>query len=169
MHACVSVYICVYAERDRISITLVTTAAQGCANDLLKRQANTSKQMVKINTSTQAQYLSTQPRETRTLTGAMKAWQKCPLAGPTTGCRTNQAACIEEKQRVRQPTVRYTQQNKPQKTIAHQHKHTHRGTHVICDMFWKASGCTDVIPFDERSSVPACVGQEPVRTSGALA
>ena len=52
-------------------------------------------------------------------------------------------------------------------TIAYPHKHTHQGTHVICDMFWKASGCTDVIPFDERSSVPACVGQEPVRTSGA--
>jgi hypothetical protein len=31
MHTCVSVYVCVYAERERISVTLVT---QGCASDL---------------------------------------------------------------------------------------------------------------------------------------
>jgi hypothetical protein len=34
MHTCVSVHGCVYAERERISVTLVTTAAQGCASDL---------------------------------------------------------------------------------------------------------------------------------------
>ncbi len=34
MHTCVSVYVCVYEERQRISVTLVTTAAQGCASDL---------------------------------------------------------------------------------------------------------------------------------------
>ena len=34
MHNCVSVYACVYEERERISVTLVTTAAQGCASDL---------------------------------------------------------------------------------------------------------------------------------------
>jgi hypothetical protein len=34
MHTCVSVHVYVYAERDRISVTLVTTAAQGCASDL---------------------------------------------------------------------------------------------------------------------------------------
>ena len=33
-HNCVSVYVCVYEERERISVTLVTTAAQGCASDL---------------------------------------------------------------------------------------------------------------------------------------
>jgi hypothetical protein len=30
----VSVYVCVYEERERISVTLVTTATQGCASDL---------------------------------------------------------------------------------------------------------------------------------------
>jgi hypothetical protein len=54
-------------------------------------------------------------------------------------------------------------------TIAHPHKHTHQGTHCICGRPWKASSCTDVIPLPARSSVPACVGQEPVRTSGAPA
>jgi hypothetical protein len=34
MHTCVSVYVCVYEERERISVTLVTTAAQGRASDL---------------------------------------------------------------------------------------------------------------------------------------
>ncbi len=33
-HTCVSVYVCLYAERERISVTLVTTAAQGCPRDL---------------------------------------------------------------------------------------------------------------------------------------
>ena len=34
MHTCVSLYVCVYEERERISVTLVTTAAQGCVSDL---------------------------------------------------------------------------------------------------------------------------------------
>jgi hypothetical protein len=34
MHTFVSVYSCVYEERERISVTLVTTAVQGCASDL---------------------------------------------------------------------------------------------------------------------------------------
>jgi hypothetical protein len=58
---------------------------------------------------------------------------------------------------------------KGQNKIAHPHKHTHHGTHVICVISWKASGGTDVIPFDERSSSPPSVGQEPVRTRGAPA
>ncbi len=61
---------------------------------------------------TQAQYLSTQSQETRTLTAAMKARQKRRVAGPTTGCSPKKFACTEEKQRVRQPAVRYTQKNK---------------------------------------------------------
>ncbi len=44
-----------------------------------------------------------QSRETRTLTQAMKARQKRPVAGPTTGFGSNKAPCIEEKQRVRLP------------------------------------------------------------------
>jgi hypothetical protein len=34
MYTCVSVYACVYAERERISVTLATTAAQVCPSDL---------------------------------------------------------------------------------------------------------------------------------------
>ncbi len=34
IHICVSLYVCVYEERERISVTLVTTAAQGCTSDL---------------------------------------------------------------------------------------------------------------------------------------
>ncbi len=34
IHTCVSVYACVYEERERISVTRVTTAVQGCASDL---------------------------------------------------------------------------------------------------------------------------------------
>jgi hypothetical protein len=34
MHTFVSVYACVYAEQKQISVTLVTTAAQGCLSDL---------------------------------------------------------------------------------------------------------------------------------------
>jgi hypothetical protein len=34
MHTCVSLYVCVYEERERISVTLVITAAQGCVSDL---------------------------------------------------------------------------------------------------------------------------------------
>ncbi len=34
MHNCVSVYACVYEERERIGVTLVTTAAQACESDL---------------------------------------------------------------------------------------------------------------------------------------
>ncbi len=41
----------------------------------------------------------------------MKARQRRPVAGPTTGWRTNQASCIEEKQRCRQPVVRNTPEN----------------------------------------------------------
>jgi hypothetical protein len=41
----------------------------------------------------------------------MKARQKRRAAGPTTGCRTNEDACIEEKQKVSPPAVRYAQKN----------------------------------------------------------
>jgi hypothetical protein len=53
-----------------------------------------------FHSSTVSQYsaTTTQPQETRTHTEAMKARQKCQVAGPTTGCCPNQASCIEEKQ-----------------------------------------------------------------------
>jgi hypothetical protein len=34
IHTCVSEYVCVYEERERLSVTLVPTAVQGCASDL---------------------------------------------------------------------------------------------------------------------------------------
>ncbi len=68
--------------------------------------------------------LCKQPRETQTLTAAMKARQKRLVAGPTTGCRTNQATWIEEKQRVRLKSVVYTQKNKETKNkYIYIHKH----------------------------------------------
>ncbi len=63
------------------------------------------------------------------------------------------------------PSVRIRTEDKYNRT----HKQTHHGTHVICVIFWKASGGTDVIPLYSRKSQPPCVGQEPVRTSGAPA
>jgi hypothetical protein len=57
----------------------------------------------------QAQYLSTQPQETPTLTQAMKARQKRRVAGPTTGSGSTKATCIDEKQRVRQPAPRWSE------------------------------------------------------------
>jgi hypothetical protein len=76
------------------------------------------------------------PRERRTLTEAMKARQKCRLAGPTTGCWTNQLSCIEEKQRVRQTAVRYTQKRK--QTHTHTHTHTHTVTHTHTHTHFRA-------------------------------
>ncbi len=55
----------------------------------------------------------------------MEDRQKCLLAGPATGCRTPKVACIEKKKRVRQPAVRYTQQNKTKKN-KYIHAHTHK-------------------------------------------
>jgi hypothetical protein len=68
-----------------------------------------------------------QSREIRTLTEAMKARQKCRVAGPTTGCWSKKAACIEEKQRVRRQTaVRCTQKETNNKGIyIYMHTHTH--------------------------------------------
>jgi hypothetical protein len=54
----------------------------------------------------------------------MKVRQKRRLAGPTTGCCPNQDTCIEEKQRYRQPTVRYNEQNKRGEKNIHKHRHT---------------------------------------------
>ena len=34
MHKCVSVYVYVHEQRERISVTLVTTEAQACASDI---------------------------------------------------------------------------------------------------------------------------------------
>jgi hypothetical protein len=76
-----------------------------------------------------------QPRETHALTEAMKARQKCRLTGPTTGCWTNQAACIEEKQSDRQTAVRYTQQSK-QTTYLHAHTHAHTVCMIVCMFVW---------------------------------
>ncbi len=61
----------------------------------------------------------------------MKDWQKCPVAGPTTGCCTVEAPCIDEKQSVRQPAVRYTQNNKQK-----MNKYIHEKTKYACWSVW---------------------------------
>jgi hypothetical protein len=38
MHACASVYVCVYEERERISVTLVTTAADKGVRVISKKE-----------------------------------------------------------------------------------------------------------------------------------
>ncbi len=78
---------------------------------------NTGKYM-SINTFTKAQYLSTQPRETRTLTEAMKARQTHRVPGPTTGCSPNKTACIEDNELT---AVRYQEKKK--------YKYMHTRTH----------------------------------------
>jgi hypothetical protein len=125
MHTGVSVHGCVYVERERISVTLVTTAAQGCLRDLYMCACACVFRHYSANLTifTRAQYLRSQPRETHTLTEAMKARQKRRVPGLTTGCCTTQAACIEEKQRVSQPAVRYAQRNK-KKMNKYMHEHT---------------------------------------------
>jgi hypothetical protein len=150
MHTCVSVYVCVYEERERISVTLVTTAAQGCPSHLYmcasacvfrhySANLTTSSVCLPVHTVTQKKNTHTQDtRKTQTNT--------CPVM-------------------IENPSFVLKRGN----TIAHPHKHTHQGTHCICGMPWKASGGTDVMPLRESSSVPASVGQEPVRTSGAPA
>ncbi len=78
-----------------------------------------------------------QSRATHTLTQAMKARQKCRVAGLTNCCCTNKDTCIEEKQRVRQPAARYTQQNKQKKN-----KYIHTHTQVcmlVCMIVWGAT------------------------------
>jgi hypothetical protein len=55
----------------------------------------------------------------------MKARQNRRVSGPTTGCWTNQATCIEEKQRVREPAIRYAQEKQTKKrTNMYTHAHT---------------------------------------------
>jgi hypothetical protein len=146
----------------------------------------------------------------------MKARQKCPVTGPTTGCCAKKAPCIDtniyihrhtsthvgmydcmrsesESELCNQLSGTLRKANKQKctlvclcmymcirsesesascsyyfanlstvsicpsfvlqggNTITHPHKRTHQGTHVICGMPWKASGCTDVIPLPESS------------------
>jgi hypothetical protein len=56
--------------------------------------------------------LCKQPRETLTHTEAMKARQKCRVAGLTTGFWRNQATCMEEKPKSWQTAVRSIQISK---------------------------------------------------------
>jgi len=73
----------------------------------------------------------------------------------------------------RQETVRHTLPAITAPSRVRQCEHTRdkcvcvQYTHVICDMPWKASGSTDVMPLRLSSSIPFSVGQEPLRTSGA--
>jgi hypothetical protein len=63
-----------------------------------------------FHSSTVSQYSAT--RTTHTLTKPMKAPQERRVVGPTTGCWTNEDTFVEEKQRVGQTVVRYTQKEK---------------------------------------------------------
>ncbi len=47
------------------------------------------------------------------------------MAGQKTGCCPNKVSCIEEKQRVRQTAVGYTQKSKQKNTCIHIHTHTY--------------------------------------------
>jgi hypothetical protein len=49
------------------------------------------------------------------------------MAGPTTGCTAKKAACTEEKHRVRQPAVRYTQKEKKKKYV---HTQTYKNAYT---------------------------------------
>ncbi len=64
------------------------------------------------------------PRETRTLTEAMKARQKCWLAGPTTGFWANKAPCIEENSELGR--ILSCMLIKAKNKYTHTHIHTHK-------------------------------------------
>jgi hypothetical protein len=87
----------------------------------LKTQTNTCRLMIENQHFHSSTVRGTQPRETRILTQEMKARQKRRVAGSTTDCCSNQSSCIEEKQRLRQPAVRYTQ-----KKNIYLHTNTHK-------------------------------------------
>jgi hypothetical protein len=77
----------------------------------------------------------------------MKVRQKCRSAGPTTGCFLKKETCIEEKQRVRQTSVRNIQKSK-QKTktyICVYNTHIHTSMNVC-------SGATQRHTRHHRSS-----------------
>jgi hypothetical protein len=80
--------------------------------------------------------LCTQPRETHTLTQALKVRLKCRMARPTTGSRTNKATCIDESQRVRQPVVSHNQKkSKGKKTYLFTYTHV---CTFVCMIVWGA-------------------------------
>ena len=60
--------------------------------------------------------ISVRSHKKHALTRAWKVRQKHRVAGPTIGCCSNKASCIEEKQRVRQLAINHTQTNKQTKT-----------------------------------------------------
>jgi hypothetical protein len=62
-----------------------------------KTQENTWQVMRENQHFHSSTVLYKQPRETNTLTEAMKARQKRRVAGPTTGFCSNQDTCVEEK------------------------------------------------------------------------
>ena len=115
-----------------------------------------------VHTLTHIQHLHSstalckQPRGTCKLTQAMKARQKCRLAGPTTGCWTTQDTCIEEKQRVRQTAVVYTQKKKRDK---HACMHMHVCVSVCCYYFANPSTLCVCLPVCTCTSVcpDACI------------
>ena len=123
MHTCVSVYVCVYEDRERISVTLVTTAAQACPSDLCMCSrarvcwyyfANLSTVFVCLPVHTVTQKKHEHTRHTKNTGQYMSSNDRKSFI------------CIKGGKHNRTPT---------------------QGTHVICDMPSKASGGTDVIPL----------------------
>ncbi len=144
----VSVYVYVYEEQEWISVTLVTTAAQACVSDVCMCVC------------------------ARVCAGTISLILPMCLFGcrctPWHKKNTHTQATLQTRSNTCQ-MINLSFVLKGGNTMAHPHKHTNQDTHVICGMSWKESGCTDVILLYARYSCPPCVGQEPVRTSGAPA
>jgi hypothetical protein len=87
----------------------------------------------------------------------MKTRQKRPVAGPTTGCCANQASCIEEKQRVRQPAVRSPHEKKPKKEQIYTYTHTQVRMLVSAVRYTQKNKQTNI---HTCVSVYACVYEE---------
>jgi hypothetical protein len=90
----VSVYVGVYEERERISVTLVTTAAQGCANNTDKY---TILSKLPVHTVTQKQHTYTQP--------TLKTQAKHTYTQPTLKTQANACQVMIENQHVQSSTV----------------------------------------------------------------
>ncbi len=125
-----------------------------------KTQANTCQFMIENQHFHSNTVRSTQPRETRTLTEALKARRKRRVAGPTTGCCWNEAACDEENQRVRQPDVRYAQQNKQKnkkKIPTQTYKYTCWNLRLYEEREWIRVGQPAVRYFQKEKNMHLCV------------
>ncbi len=84
------------------------------------------------------QYSLKQPRETHTLTQAMKARRKCRVTGQTAGCSLKQVTCIEEKQTVRQRSCRVYSEKQTNKKQIYVLTHAPMVCMFVCMLVWGA-------------------------------